>query len=183
MKKYFGKVTMIAGISVILTACGGDQKETHQHDTTPASSETPVTEPTQTTEPSASTEVSAVAEITINAGDDMKFDKKDIRVKKGQKVKLTLNHTGKMAKEAMGHNWVLINSSMDIQMFAEAAMKASATEYVPASESKYIIAHTKLIGGGESTTIEFDAPEEGTYKYVCTFPGHWAAMQGVFIVE
>lgn len=182
MKKHFGKLAMVAGISVILTACGGEQKESPATPGTPTTSETPATEPTQTTEP-ATTETPAVAEISISGGDDMKYDKKEIRVKKGQKVKLTLHHTGKMAKEAMGHNWVLINSSMDIQMFAEAAIKAVATDYVPTSEAKYIIAHTKLIGGGESTTIEFDAPEAGTYKYVCTFPGHWAAMQGVFIVE
>lgn len=180
MKKHLGKLAMVAGISVILTACGGEQKETAPAPETPTT-ETPVTE-TPTTE-TPSTEASAVAELTINAGDDMKFDKTELRVKDGQKVKLTLNHTGKMAKEAMGHNWVLINSAMDIQMFAEVAIKAAATDYIPASEAKQIIAHTKLIGGGESTTIEFDAPEPGTYKFVCTFPGHWAAMQGTLIVE
>ena len=32
--------------------------------------------------------------ITINAGDDMMYDLAEIKVKEGQTVKLTLNHTG-----------------------------------------------------------------------------------------
>jgi azurin len=40
-----------------------------------------------------------------------------------------------------------------------------------------------LIGGGESTTIEFEAPEKGEYTFLCTFPGHFGLMNGKFIVE
>jgi len=66
--------------------------------------------------------------------------------------------------------------------FAIAAMGAVDTDYVPA-DSKEVIAYTKIIGGGESVTITFDTPEKGTYDFLCTFPGHFALMQGKFIVE
>ena len=41
----------------------------------------------------------------------------------------------------------------------------------------------KLIGGGEETTVTFDAPAKGTYDFICSFPGHYALMKGKFIVE
>ncbi|MGD1893724.1 MAG: plastocyanin/azurin family copper-binding protein [Cyclobacteriaceae bacterium] len=46
-----------------------------------------------------------------------------------------------------------------------------------------MIVHTKFIGGGESDTITFEAPSPGTYDYICSFPGHYALMQGKLIVE
>ena len=56
-------------------------------------------------------------------------------------------------------------------------------EEIPADMKDKFIAHTKMLGGGESDTIEFDAPAPGTYTFMCTFPGHYALMQGKFIVE
>ena len=46
-----------------------------------------------------------------------------------------------------------------------------------------MIAHTDLIGGGQVTSIEFDAPDAGTYEFLCSFPGHSGLMKGKFIVE
>ncbi|MDQ1087794.1 MULTISPECIES: azurin [unclassified Siphonobacter] len=121
--------------------------------------------------------------LVLNANDAMQFDKKEFKVKAGQKVKLTLKHTGKFAKQAMGHNFVLLKPGTDLQAFASKANMASSTEYIPKSESASIVAHTKLLGGGESDTIEFTAPKKGTYTYICSFPGHYGIMQGKFVVE
>ncbi len=118
--------------------------------------------------------------IVINSNDQMRFDKSEIRVKAGEKIKLTLNHTGKLPKNAMGHNFVLLEKGVDMADFAMKAMNAKDNQYIPA---KGVIAHTKLIGGGESTTIEFTAPAKGTYEFLCSFPGHYAMMKGKFIVE
>lgn len=120
--------------------------------------------------------------ITINAGDDMKYDLSEIKVKEGQTVKLTLNHTGKLAKDAMGHNWALLAQGTIISDFAAKAMQAKDTDYVPAGATEVIV-HTKLIGGGQSDTIEFTAPAKGVYEFICTFPGHSAMMKGTFYVE
>lgn len=118
--------------------------------------------------------------VVINSNDQMRFDKSEIRVKAGEKIKLTLNHTGKLPKTAMGHNFVLLEKGVDMADFAMKAMNAKDREYIPA---KGVIAHTQLIGGGESTTIEFTAPAKGTYEFMCSFPGHYAMMKGKFIVE
>lgn len=121
-----------------------------------------------------------VKTIVINSNDQMKFDKSEIRVKAGEKIKLTLNHTGELPKNAMGHNFVLLEKGTDIADFGMKAMNAKDSEYIPANG---VIVHTELIGGGESTTIEFTAPAKGTYDFVCSFPGHYAMMKGKFIVE
>ncbi|PQA58493.1 azurin [Siphonobacter curvatus] len=121
--------------------------------------------------------------LTLNGTDGMQFDKKEFKVKAGQKVKLTLKHTGKFAKQAMGHNFVLLKPGTDLQAFASKANMAASTEYIPKSEAASIVAHTKLLGGGESDTIEFTAPKKGTYTFICSFPGHYSMMKGNFIVE
>ena len=46
-----------------------------------------------------------------------------------------------------------------------------------------MVAHTKLLGGGESDEITFTAPAAGEYPFICTFPGHFAIMQGVMTVK
>ncbi len=122
-----------------------------------------------------------VVTLEISGTDQMQFDKAELKVKAGQKVTLTFKHAGNMPKDAMGHNWVLLKQGTDIPAFAEKAMGAKDTDYIP--ESDAIIAHTKLIGGGETDTITFDAPEKGTYDYICSFPGHYGIMKGKFIVE
>lgn len=121
-----------------------------------------------------------VRTIVLNSDDQMKFDKTEIRVKAGEKIRLTLNHTGKFAKNVMGHNFVLLEKGTDIAKFATAAMNKKAAEYIPTNG---VLAHTKLIGGGESTTVEFTVPGKGTYDFICSFPGHYAMMKGKFIVE
>lgn len=119
--------------------------------------------------------------LSLSSNDQMQYDKKVLNVKAGQKVTLTLTHTGKMMKTVMGHNFVLLKSGTDVAAFALKAMQAATTEYIP--ESDAIIAHTKLIGGGESDTITFVAPAKGVYHFICSFPGHYAIMKGEFIVE
>ena len=121
-----------------------------------------------------------VRTIVVNSDDQMRFDLNEIKVKAGDKVKLILNHTGKLPKNVMGHNFVLLTKGTDVAKFATAAMDEKESNYIPDAG---VIAHTGLIGGGESTTIEFTAPPKGTYDFICSFPGHYAMMKGKFIVE
>ncbi|HET8864534.1 MAG TPA: azurin [Gracilimonas sp.] len=121
-------------------------------------------------------------EITVESNDRMQFDTSEIKVEAGQTVVLTLKHVGKLPKAAMGHNWVLLTQGTDIQEFGSAASKFANNEYIPEGTDNVIV-HTKLIGGGQETTIEFTAPEAGTYDFICSFPGHYGMMKGKFIVE
>ncbi len=122
------------------------------------------------------------AKVTIEGNDKMQFNLDEIKVKAGQTVVLTLKHVGKLPKAAMGHNWVLLTQGTSIQEFGLAASKAKDNEYIPEG-TENVIVHTELLGGGEQTTIEFEAPEAGTYDFICSFPGHYAMMKGKFIVE
>lgn len=121
-------------------------------------------------------------DVVITGNDLMKFSKAEIKVKAGKKVKITLKHIGKMDKNVMGHNFVLLKQGVSVSSFGNKAATFSKNEYIPEGTTD-VIAHTKLIGAGETATIEFDAPEPGTYDFLCSFPGHYAIMKGKFIVE
>ena len=118
--------------------------------------------------------------LVLNSNDQMLFDKSVLKAKAGEEVNLLLNHTGQIGKEFMGHNFVLLKNGVDVDDFAQAAMLAKENEYIPDGDETVV--YTKLIGGGESDTITFTAPERGSYVYICTFPGHYGLMRGKFIV-
>jgi azurin len=161
----------------ILTSCGGEKKEEQKKETIKLGVQ-------KVEEPKA--EVSSdsnIAEIVIVGDDMMKFDLSEIKVKAGQKVKITLRHKGKMDVNVMGHNLVILKKGIDVADFGAKAATARDTKYIPTASENDIIAHTDLIGGGQTTSVEFDAPEAGTYDFICSFPGHYALMKGKFIVE
>ena len=123
-----------------------------------------------------------VSTIILSSDDYMRFDTRKITVKSGKLVKLTLIHTGVLDAKVMGHNFVLLKRNVDIMDFGNRAALASNNEYIPI-DSDEVIVYTKMIGGGESTSIEFLPPEVGVYDFICSFPGHYAMMKGKFIVE
>lgn len=155
-------------LSMALYACGGGESE--------SSSDSASNESSQ---PS----VAPVAELSIEGNDQMKYNKDRMEVFAGQKVKLTLTHVGKLPVESMGHNWVLLKQGTDLTEFGNAAATAADNGYIPAGMEGRVITHTKMIGGGEEVTIEFEAPAPGTYDFMCTFPGHYAFMKGKFVVS
>ncbi|MEM1229571.1 MAG: azurin [Pseudomonadota bacterium] len=120
---------------------------------------------------------------TLEVGDALAFNTKEIVANKScGSFTVTLTHTGNLPAAAMGHNFVLV--PMDAtQAVANAALKVTAAEnYVP--DDDRVIANSKIVGGGESTSVTFDISGlSGDYRYMCTFPGHWVAMQGVFRVN
>lgn len=120
--------------------------------------------------------------IALEGNDQMQFNKNEIVVYDGQTVVLTLTHVGTMPKTSMGHNFVLIDQGISPSSYAKQAIKAKSNDYIP-EDSQLTLAHTKMIGGGESTEITFDAPEKGDYDFLCSFPGHYAIMKGKFIVK
>lgn len=141
-------ILSLAVTALILASCGGSDTQA------PAADSETSAPAAETTAPEAATDAN-VAEVALNAGDDMKYDITEIKVKEGQTVKLTLHHTGTAAKAAMGHNFILLKQGVKLADFDAAAITASATDYIPADKAGDIIAHTKLIGGGETDTIEF----------------------------
>lgn len=162
-------------LSVLLTACGGDSA--NDAASSSASAEESGSAAT------GSSAAGEVAELRIEGNDLMQFNLKQMEVTAGQRVRLTLVHTGQMPAETMGHNWVLLAQGTDMADFGTKAAAARDNGYIPPSEEGKVIAHTEIVGGGEQTTIEFDAPPAGDYTFICSFPGHYALMNGTFTVK
>ena len=120
-------------------------------------------------------------QLDISGNDQMQYDKATLTVPASCKeVTLTLHHTGKLPREAMGHNWVLVNAA-DFDAVANAGLGAGlANDYV-APGDKRVLAHTRTIGGGQTASVTFPTSllkPGGDYRYLCSFPGHNALMRG-----
>lgn len=121
--------------------------------------------------------------LEIAGNDQMQYDKKELAVPATCKeVTVTIHHAGQLPAAAMGHNWVLVNTP-DLTAVANAGMGAGlASDYVGAND-KRVIAHTKVVGGGQTASVTFSTAAlkpGGDYSYLCTFPGHNALMRGKF---
>jgi azurin len=123
--------------------------------------------------------------VEITAGDNMKFSLSRIEAKPGEELTVVLTNIGSQPKEVMGHNWVLLKAGTNETAFNQAAVAAKDAEYIPASLSDQVIAHTKLLGPRKSDEVTFTVPETpGEYPFICTFPGHFAiGMKGVLVVR
>lgn len=168
------KIMMILLATSLLTSCGGDgKKEDKKEDSIKLNTVTKTEEE----------KVEGVTKVYLTGNDQMKYNKNQITVKAGDEVVLTFEHVGKLPKETMGHNFVLLKKGTDIQKFGQEAVEYKDNDYIP-EDSDAIIVHTKMLGGGEKVEITFEAPEEkGNYDYVCSFPGHIALMKGILTVE
>ena len=117
----------------------------------------------------------------IEGNDAMQFNKTSIEIGKDCKdFTLKLKHAGKLPKQAMGHNWVLAKTA-DVQPVATDGIAAGAAQnYVKPGDAR-VIAHTKLVGGGESDSVTFPVARlvpAGSYSFFCSFPGHSSLMKG-----
>ena len=133
----------------------------------------------------ASAASAAPREIVITGNDSMKFNVTKFEVTAGEEIKIVFQNVGTMPKQAMGHNFVLLKKGANAQAYATAALKAAATEYIPAALADQVIGHTKLLGPKQKDEFVFTAPSEaGDYTYLCSFPAHFVAgMKGVMTVK
>lgn len=155
----------------LLVSCGGDTKEEKKEGVKIGGAKT------------EKKKDDSKVNLALSGNDLMQFDKKEFKVKAGQEVTLTLRHIGKIDIKIMGHNFVLLKPGVAIPAFsAKAASAGQKLDWIP-DGGKDVIAHTKMIGGGQTTTVTFTAPAAGTYDFICSFPGHSGLMKGKFIVE
>ena len=130
--------------------------------------------------------LSAATKITITGNDQMQFSIREFEVDAGKEVELVFKNEGSLPKIAMGHNLVILKEGISAVAFGGKALKAgaNATNALPDSVKDNVLAHTKLLGPGESEVVKFKAPDKpGVHQFVCTFPGHYAMMRGIMVVK
>jgi azurin len=127
-----------------------------------------------------------LCQLAIAANDAIQYDKKQLTIAADcTQVELTLTHTGKLPATSMGHDWVLVKAEDLAGVASDGLTAGAANNYVKPSDAR-VLAHTKVVGGGESTSVTFATSvlKKGqSYKYLCTFPGHNALMNGDFIIQ
>jgi azurin len=121
--------------------------------------------------------------VEISGNDLIQYDKHELSVPATCKeITVTLHHSGKQPREVMGHDWVLVKTA-DMAAVDQAGLAAGLANNYVAPGDKRVLAHTKVIGGGETTSVSFPASiltRGGDYSYLCTFPGHSVLMHGKF---
>jgi azurin len=124
--------------------------------------------------------------VTIDSTDTMKFDTDVIVVKKDCKnFTVNLTHSGKLAKNVMGHNWVL-TASDDVLPVAREGMSAGLDNSYLKPGDERVIAFSDIIGGGEKTSVTFAVDKldpAQVYTFFCSFPGHYSVMRGTLSIK
>lgn len=157
------KLAALAAGALVLAACGGGAAA-------------PTAAPAK---PAGGSGQAVTLEIG-SKGDELLFDKTTFEVPAGSKVTLKLKNNATTA--ATMHNWVLTKAGQADAVATDGITAGESKGYLKADDAR-VIAHTKMIKGGESDSVTFDAPAPGSYPFVCTFPGHSALMKGTLVVK
>lgn len=114
-----------------------------------------------------------------SAGESLAFDKTTLTAPAG-----SVTVTFKNNSSGQQHNWVLVNGGDDVAaQVDEAAAAAGPPDYLPSGDPN-VLGATKMLAGGASETVTVNNLAAGTYTYICTFPGHYAAgMKGTLTVQ
>ena len=117
-------------------------------------------------------------------GDFLAFKPAELTVPAGAHVVLTFHHAGKIISQ--DHDWVLADRGAMPALLAasDKAAAAGAPEgrsFLAPGDPR-VIASTRMIGKGETATVEFTAPPPGDYPFFCSTPGHAETMHGMLHV-
>jgi azurin len=128
----------------------------------------------------------ATCSVNLEGNDAMKYNLSNIDVSKScTTFTINLKHTGKLAKNVMGHN-VVVAKTADIAGIDTDGIKAGlAADYIKAGDTR-VIAHSKVVGGGETTSVQIPVAKlagTGPFSFFCSFPGHSALMKGTLTLK
>ena len=130
--------------------------------------------------------LAAECAVTVDSTDQMSFNTKEITIDKSCKTfTVNLEHSGSLPKNVMGHNWVL-SKTADMQPIATDGLAAGIDKNYLKDGDTRIIAHTKIIGAGETDSVTFDVSKLAageSYRFFCSFPGHISMMKGTVTLK
>ncbi len=123
--------------------------------------------------------------ITLTAGDNMKFNLTQIEAAPGETLHVTLTNNGTLPKEAMGHDWILLQAGSDPEAYSRAAIAAKDAGYQPPALASEVLASIAVLGPAQTGEVTFTAPTKpGEYPFLCSFPAHYqSGMKGVLVVK
>lgn len=182
---------LASALALALAACGpsAPPAETPAAEApaeTPAAAAETAPAPAAPAAPVAGDKPAVVADCatTIESNDAMQYSADAITVPSScTSFTINLIHAGTLPANVMGHNLVVALAS---DMAAIASDGAGAgPEFVKPGDAR-VIAHTRMIGGGESSSLTFDVArlrEGGPYGFFCSFPGHIGLMKGTLQVQ
>src|SRR5690606_41220727 len=99
--------------------------------------------------------MAAQCDVTIEGNDAMQFSTKEIVVDKScEEFTVNLQQVGKLPKTAMGHNVVITKSSDKQGVANDATTAGPSNDYIKPGDER-VIAHTKMLGGGEKDSVTF----------------------------
>tara|TARA_B100000900_G_scaffold265733_1_gene226733 strand:+ start:769 stop:1293 length:525 start_codon:yes stop_codon:yes gene_type:complete len=165
----------ILSITLLLFACGSNENPKNNEENN-----------------NMSANAGIVQEFTIKAvgnsmsaqsDDKMRFELLDVNemnVKPGSKVKITLINEG--TDPSMIHNIVFVKMNTRKEVALESVAAGPDNGFVAKGNSN-VIAYSPMAQPGETVSFEFTAPKEGSYEYLCTYPGHSDMMKGWLYVE
>lgn len=183
---------LTAACALALVACGDKSPSTADTTASAATTEpvptaTPAPADTAAPAPASDKPAAVVADCAteIEGTDAMQYNVGSIVVPAScTEFKITLKHVGQSPVTAMGHN-VVIAKAADMQgIDADGIAAGAAAAYVKPGDTR-VIAHTGLVGGGQSTSVSFPVSSiqgDGPYAFFCSFPGHSAVMKGTISV-
>ena len=120
--------------------------------------------------------------LTVNAVSGLKFEQTLLEVKPNEALALTL-----VNEDVMPHNLVIVapGKTEEVGMASFKMLndpKAADKNYTPDLPS--VLHIIPVINPDSDHVLNFRAPKKkGDYPYICTFPGHWQAMQGILRVR
>lgn len=164
-------------VAASLLACGGSESSPN---------DAAADQSTSSTQSPPSGEVDRTVTLKPK-GNRMRYQQTEFAVSPGETVKVVFENVA--TSPSMQHNVVIVTSNDD-EVFGEigeAGTRAgSKNDYIPQEENlrEQVLAYTPMSKPGETVEVTFTAPTEmGEYGYLCTFPGHWATMQGTMYVK
>lgn len=128
----------------------------------------------------------AACELAIDGSATLQFNQKELTTEQNcETITLTLKNTSNFPVEAMGHNWVLVETANADAVATDGLTAGLANNYLKPNDDR-VLANTKMIGGGKTTEVKFKGSllkAGGDYTFLCTFPGHSVTMRGKLVVK
>lgn len=107
--------------------------------------------------------------ITVDMGDDMRFNPSRLQIKAGETVRFVVANKGKLMHE------MVIGTEAELAKHAELMRRHPGMEH----EEPYM-AH---VSPGKREEIAWTFTKPGTFMYGCLIPGHWeSGMKGTIVV-